>query len=173
MTREEYFGLYEAVYRLTDDVTPCRFDCGELCEKACCRDLSRGDKPSGMALLPGEKEYLLQKGCDGFEFFNGEDGEIVVCHGKCNRENRPFACRIFPYYADVSSGKIVLKKDLRAASVCPLLVDKTHKRKNIYFIRGIKRAVSLLLTCTDTADDIMRTADFIGSLYDFYAKTQI
>ena len=46
--------IYLQLYKLFDDVTPVPVDCGQLCDKACCK----GDD-SGMFLFPGEKEVLI------------------------------------------------------------------------------------------------------------------
>lgn len=170
MTKKE---LFDEVYRLTDSETSRKFDCGNLCGKKCCKNLSDGENASGMSLLPGEKEYLLSRSPVGFEFAKGKDGDILVCGGECVRHLRPFACRIFPYYADVSGGKITLKKDLRACSVCPLTALRARRRPNVFFAKNIKRAVRLLLSDSETAGDIIKTSDFVGGLYEFYSKLKI
>jgi len=46
--------LYKQVYKRLDDVTPLTVDCGELCDKLCCR----GDEESGMYLFPGKSVCL-------------------------------------------------------------------------------------------------------------------
>ena len=166
----KYFTLLEQAYSLTEKVTPRHFDCGKLCGAVCCRNLSHSTHSSGMLLLPLEREYLESKGVKDFAFEHTEDGDVLICDGKCNRQYRPFACRIFPYYADFHSDKIKLNKDLRAAGVCPLLIDRRYRRPNIFFIRNIKKAVKLLACESAYKNDFFKTSDFIDSLYDLYSK---
>lgn len=45
--------IYLQLYKLFDDVTPVPVDCGQLCDKACCKGDDRG-----MFLFPGEKEVF-------------------------------------------------------------------------------------------------------------------
>ena len=51
--------IYLQLYKLFDDITPVPVDCGQLCDKACCK----GDD-SGMFLFPGEKEVFNKNGHD-------------------------------------------------------------------------------------------------------------
>ena len=44
--------VYLQIYKLFDSCTPIKADCGQLCDKACCK----GDNDCGMYLFPGEKE---------------------------------------------------------------------------------------------------------------------
>ncbi len=166
----KYFKLLEQAYSLTDNVTPRRFDCGKLCGAVCCENLSHSTHSSGMLLLPYEKEFLESRSAKEFSFEHTEDGDILICNGKCNRNNRPFACRIFPYYACFKNNGILLKKDLRAAGVCPLLTNRSSRRPSIYFIRGMKKAVKLLASDSVYYKDFIKTSDFIDSLYDLYSK---
>lgn len=93
------FALYDRAYRLLDDVTPRRFNCGTLCGAACCHNLSKsGDTETGMLLLPFEKDYLQHAGAAGYSYLcdsNREEPDMLICSGLCDRRFRPFACRIF------------------------------------------------------------------------------
>ena len=156
-------------YSLLCEVTPRRFDCGTLCGSACCKDLSKGLSPSGMALLPHEKELLSES---GFEFGINDDGtDILICNSSCSRELRPFACRIFPYYVKIDGKNVSIGKDPRAAGICPLLLDRRHRRASVYFLRNAKRAVRLLSDEPDFCADLVKTSDFIESLYELSALT--
>lgn len=168
----KHFELLERAYSLTNNTTPCRFDCGTLCGAVCCNNLSLTDNNSGMHLLPYEKEYLQSKKANGYEYVPSEDGYMLDCGGKCIRDQRPFACRIFPYYAKFDGNSIIIKKDIRAASVCPLLTNEKTKRANIFFIRNMKKAIRILIENDDFYSDLKKTADFVDSLYDLYSKMQ-
>lgn len=171
MADNKYFEILENIYNLTDNTTPRRFDCGELCGKRCCGNLSKDSNKSGMTLLPYEKEFLLSKGAN-FSFEKSEDGDLLICDGNCKRELRPFACRIFPYYADFKDLSIRIKKDLRAASICPLLTTNIGKRADIYFLRSIKRSVRLLQKENCFADELTGISDFIEYLHELYKKME-
>lgn len=119
------FALYDRAYRLLDDVTPRRFNCGTLCGAACCHNLSKsGDTETGMLLLPFEKDYLQHAGAAGYSYLcdsNREEPDMLICSGLCDRRFRPFACRIFPCYAsffEVKNGKTALhvRPDPRAGA---------------------------------------------------------
>ena len=171
MLKQKYTEIFEKVYSLTDDVTPRSFDCGELCGKRCCSNLSDGTHQSGMALLPYEKDYLISKGAK-YEYEDNEDGDILICNGSCNRNLRPFACRIFPYYVDIRNNKINIKKDIRAVSICPLLFMNVRKRPNIYFLRNIRKATRILCAEKEIKNHFDSISGFIEYLYDLYAKME-
>lgn len=171
MSREKYFDILEKVYQLTNNTAPRSFDCGELCSKRCCYNLSKSENLSGMALLPYEKEFLTSKGAK-YSYDKNEDGDILVCDGGCDRNLRPFACRIFPYYIDILDDGIEIKKDLRAASVCPLLTNEISKRPSIYFLRSIKKAARLLMSEKVFRDELDGISGFIGYLHELYAKME-
>lgn len=171
MSYNKHFEILKKVYDLTSNTVPRRFDCGELCNKLCCQNLSTNDIPTGMNLLPHERDFLIYNGAE-YSYSATKDGDFVVCNGKCDRNLRPFACRIFPYYIKISENKILLKKDLRAANVCPLLYAEKNRRANIYFIRSIKKAARLLLKEKCYRDEFISISDFVEYLYDFYNKLE-
>lgn len=123
-----------------------------------------------MLLLPYEKEYLQKFANANYTYTKSGDTDILICSGKCDRNFRPFACRIFPYYANIENDKVSLKKDPRAALVCPLIVSRTHKRPSVYFIRNIKKAVNLLISDDEYKNDFSDMSDFVDSLYELYSK---
>ena len=71
---------------LIGERTPLRSDCGQLCGAACCQPDEDGQ--GGMYLFPGEEALLPGAG--------GDFAPIYTCDGRCAREERPLACRIFP-----------------------------------------------------------------------------
>lgn len=166
---ECYFELFDRAYSLLSDVTPRRFDCGTLCASRCCKDLRLcGREETGMLLLPHEKDYLMHLGADTFSFAEGEDSPILICDGKCDRKLRPFACRIFPYYAALWRPGMKIKPDIRAVGVCPLLIGRKYRRPSVYFIRNAKAAVRILSKCPEIRDDFLKTEAFIDELTELY-----
>ena len=168
--KDKQFELLMKAYKLTDNVTPQRFDCGKLCNAACCKNLSSLSEKTGMQLLPYEKAFLEINAENNYTYIKSGTTDVLICDGNCNRKFRPFACRIFPYYASVTDTKISLKKDPRAASVCPLLLSKVYKRPNIFFLRNMKRAIRLLVSVPEIQQDLVENSEFIDSLYELYSK---
>ena len=174
------FKLYDMAYRLLDEVTPRRYNCGSLCGAACCKNLSQNPDssavPTGMLLLPYEKDYLQHAGADGFAYLcdsSHTDADMLLCHGCCDRRFRPFACRIFPYYVsfDTKSEPLMrLRPDPRAVQICPLVSQRAVKRCTPRFIRHVKEAVRLLSHEPLIREDLHKTAEFLDAMYDFYGK---
>ena len=106
---------------LLSGLTPLKADCGRLCGGACCQ----GDEATGMLLFPGEE--ALYAHCAfarvlpaGFSL-GGQGVSLLVCQGRCERENRPIACRLFPLFLrfrEDGSTRVVM--DRRARALCPL-----------------------------------------------------
>lgn len=102
---------------ILENVTPLRTDCGRVCGARCCRSLE--GEETGMLLFPGEEEAYLEKP----EWTCRETGRgiLAVCPGRCDRSERPLACRIFPLLPVARNGEIRAAADERARKVCPLL----------------------------------------------------
>ena len=99
------------------NVTPLKKDCGRICGARCCRSLE--GEETGMLLFPGEAEAYAGK--DGWEIRQTARGDLLLCSGTCNREERPLSCRLFPMLPLIGDdGKIRVVTDLRARAVCPL-----------------------------------------------------
>ncbi|HPF56140.1 MAG TPA: hypothetical protein PLV03_06335 [Clostridiales bacterium] len=133
----DVFEIWEKAYALLDDLTPIQADCGELCNKQCCK----GGDEDGMILFPYEKEFL-----DGQRFlkFSEKDGfETAVCKGRCKREWRPMACRIYPFVPVFKGDSIEVQPDPRATYICPLVL---HGGEYIdpAFIQAVKEAFAVL-----------------------------
>lgn len=143
--------IYLQLYRLFDEVTPVSVDCGQLCKKACCK----GDD-SGMFLFPGEKEVfkLLNPNWakiedTDFTYTHNEktyNTPLLMCSGKCDRYQRPLACRIFPLtpYID-KEGKFDVIIDPRAKGICPLAKSFYREDFNDVFIKNIRKSFALLM----------------------------
>ena len=130
----DYEKLYEKIYKIMGELTPLKADCGQLCGSACCK----GDECTGMRLFPFEKSELPVK-----ELENGV--RLVVCEGKCQRDKRPLACRIFPFFPTVDEkGKVYVEADFRGARLCPLI---THSDEIIFdkrFFKALKKVGKIL-----------------------------
>ena len=99
------------------NVTPLKRDCGRICDARCCRPLE--GENTGMLLFPGEAEAYAGK--DGFEVRKTAQGDLLLCSGVCDRDERPLSCRLFPLLPVIGDdGKIRVVTDLRGKTVCPL-----------------------------------------------------
>ena len=130
---------------LLRELTPLKTDCGRLCGGACCE----GDEETGMLLFPGED--ALYESCAFARVIpadfalGGEDVKLFVCAGRCERDNRPLACRLFPLFLTFKDdGTTKLRIDRRANSVCPL-TDYGIKSLDPEFKQAARKAYDLLL----------------------------
>lgn len=155
------------------------FDCGRLCEKCCCRSDAAGE--NGMTLFPYEEE-IIPPSSDVFPYrvipsdAVRRDGKVLVCEGKCTRENRPLACRLFPLRIavktdpDTDEPYAVAEIDPRAGSVCPL-ADGGVQGMSREFVRAVEAAGNLLLRNTVQMQalyeeqDALNRADFLGGQF--------
>ena len=134
-----------AARELLNHLTPLKTDCGRLCQGACCQ----GDEATGMLLFPGEE--ALYENCafarvvpTGFSL-GGTPAQLLVCSGRCDRKNRPLACRLFPLFLKFREDQTpVLRMDARARAVCPL-TDYGMKALDPEFRQAARRAYDLLL----------------------------
>ncbi len=107
---------------LLDTLTPLRQDCGALCGAACCQPDAEAD--SGMYLFPGEA--ALYATADWARVLptrwvvDGAPVPLLVCEGRCPRDQRPLSCRLFPLAPRIQNGVLTLRMDPRARPVCPL-----------------------------------------------------
>jgi hypothetical protein len=157
--------LYKKAYRMLENSTPLRFDCGLVCNKKCCS----GDNDNGMHLYPGEE--ILQQN-SGFlsvrkEPFGDSDVLFGVCNDSCIRKLRPLSCRIFPYapYIDLS-GRLSIIEDPRAKYLCPLLSDEVEIKLNRMFKRDIIRVFRILVR----DEEIKGYIHTLSKVLDEYAR---
>ncbi len=130
---------------LLETLTPLKTDCGRLCQGACCQ----GDEETGMLLFPGEA--ALYEDCSfarvipaGFSL-GGAPAQLLVCEGRCERANRPLACRLFPLFLTFKGGGVTkMKMDVRAKAVCPL-TDYGIKALDPEFKQAARKAYDILL----------------------------
>ena len=134
-----------AARALLECLTPLKTDCGRLCAAACCQ----GDAQTGMLLFPGEE--TLYDGCTFADILpldyalGSTEAKLLVCKGRCERENRPLACRLFPLFLKFKEdGTTKLRMDVRAKAVCPL-TDYGIKSLDPQFKQAARKAYDLLL----------------------------
>lgn len=108
--------LLEEVRKILEDVTPLKTDCGRVCGGACCRSLE--GETTGMLLFPGEED--LYEEAEGFSMQPVPGGLLLICSGRCDRRERPLACRLFPLLPLLREDGIRVAVDARARAVCPL-----------------------------------------------------
>lgn len=142
--------VYLQLYRLFDNKTPIKADCGKLCNKACCM----GDE-GGMYLFPGEKKVFnmlnpkwAKVDISDFTYeynLKVKKVPILFCNGDCDRYQRPLACRIFPLtpYLDKDKNlKIII--DPRAKSICPLSNGMDISEYDPTFLKNIQKSFNIL-----------------------------
>ncbi len=157
-----------SAYSLLEDITPVKYDCGSLCGSLCCQNNGKDGETLGMWLLPFEREVL--KSYEDFTFSSANDGtETVFCKGKCDRRRRPFACRIYPYYAHISGSfggrtRISIKTDPRARLSCPIAARDSYIRPSIEFVACAKAAVRILMKDETIKKDLIEISDFLSEI---------
>jgi len=138
MNMETILRAYEAI----GDKTPMHTDCGALCSAACCETDSDGQ--GGVCLLPGEETQ--PEGISWGKIVHDEqmNAPMLMCTDFCDREKRPFLCRIFPLCPVIGkSGKWTVRMDARARSVCPLSRAGLNGL-DPDFVRGCAKAVRII-----------------------------
>ncbi len=174
MKKTSKHELLQLAYAQTDKCSLLNYDCAVLCGGICCKSHAVDrDVTGGMSLLPEESKLCNFAGA---EVKNCADGDILVCSGKCDRQLRPFMCRIFPYYAKITlstknqRSKISLLPDPRAFGMCPVARKSKKVRTSIYFRRYTKRAVRILLQDEDFKNEFLKHSEFSDNLYQLYAR---
>lgn len=166
--------IYLQLYKLFDNSTPLKIDCGKLCKKACCS----GDD-SGMLLFPGEDsvynlfepEWSKIDKTDMTYSYAGKEynTKILFCNGDCNRFQRPLACRIFPLTPYINkAGELEVIVDPRAYQVCKLARLMTIDEFDKEFVKNIKRAFSLLIKNKKIYEYMKIYSEYIDDYKRFY-----
>ena len=135
-------------------LTPLKSNCGKLCGGACCQPSPDDDGENGMLLLPYEETFYAEP-IEGMPFHLADDdtlfegGKRFICEGKCVREHRPLACRIFPLRMRVETQgeavSVVPEIDPRAWCVCPLLEMGGMRAMSQDFVNAVKEAGDILV----------------------------
>jgi len=166
--------VYLQLYRLFDNITPIKADCGKLCDKRCCEG-----SDSGMYLFPYEEkvyEFLkpdwIEIEASDFTYeYNGEKKTVplAVCSGNCDRYQRPLACRIFPLtpYID-DDGKLDVMIDPRARSICPLSVSLDLDDYDRAFVKNVKKAFKLLCKNKEVNAFMQVYSDYLKEYSKFF-----
>lgn len=132
----------QRAYAAIGDQTPMEADCGALCSAACC--FTDSDEQGGVNLLPGEEALLA--GINWGEIHRDPHMNVpmLMCKDMCDRELRPFLCRIFPLCPVIGkSGRWTVRMDARARAMCPLVRGGLNGL-NPEFVRGCVKAVRIL-----------------------------
>ncbi len=144
---------------MLDKVTPLSYDCGSLCNNACCRGeaFARPDD-CYIYLLPGEMEYLKQNGTKlaierdraADHLLPGSWGEYVYiarCSGpgSCERSYRPLQCRTFPLLPRIDEdGELKMCLcDIELPYRCPFV--EGEEVPSAEFVRTAYEAWSILI----------------------------
>ncbi|HNX13466.1 MAG TPA: hypothetical protein PK854_00195 [Oscillospiraceae bacterium] len=156
----DYSEIWERAYALLDKLTPIKADCGELCKKRCCK----GNDEDGMILFPYEKEFLI--GQRSLTFSQKDGFDTAVCKGRCKREWRPLACRIYPFVPVFKNETIVAQPDPRATYICPLIL---HGVEYIdpEFIHSVKEAFVILEELPGFSDFMMQYDEMLDEYRKF------
>ena len=94
-----------------------------------------------MLLFPGEEEAYLEK--PGWTVRETPAGLLAVCPGRCERSERPLACRIFPLLPVLREDGVKAAADQRARAVCPLL-RQGIRGMNPAFAEAVREAGRIL-----------------------------
>lgn len=122
------------------DVTPLKQDCGRTCGARCCRPLE--GEETGMLLFPGEAEAYQDRA--GWKILKTGQGDLAVCSGSCERDERPLSCRLFPLLPlPGHGGGIRVVIDLRARAVCPL-ARQGKQAMDPAFVDAVREAGEIL-----------------------------
>ncbi len=165
--------IYLQLYRLFDNSTPIKADCGKLCNSLCCD----GDD-CGMYLFPGEIEVykLLSPAWAKIEksdFFYDFDGKqynvpLLMCDGNCSRFERPLACRIFPLTPYIKNGKLEIIVDPRAKRLCPLANGLLPEDFDRDFTDNVKKAFVLLMKNSHIRQYMKEYSLYLDDFLKFY-----
>lgn len=162
--------LYKIAYRYLSDVTPLKIDCGSLCRRACCN----GDSETGMHLFPGEEILQIKHTHISIKAINNKADNaparhLAVCNSSCLRSLRPLSCRIFPLVPYLTSnGRLEIKMDPRAFSMCPLARHSSIEELNRIFIMRVRKVFQLLLKDRDIYDYVV----YLSELQDEFENLQ-
>lgn len=153
----------ERVYEALGDLTPLLTDCGALCGAACCAADEEDDTLCGVALLSAEAERLKDVSWAKIEHDPHMDAPMLMCTGPCDRELRPWLCRIFPL-CPTDSGKRV-RMDTRARPVCPL-TRSGLRGLDQDFVRGVARSAKVLCEYDEGAAFLEKWAEIESRFRD-------
>lgn len=141
--------LFDEAFRIIGRTTPLQADCGQLCDRNCCK----GDGRTGMLLFPNEKTTL--------RVIEENGKRLAVCDGTCNRDERPLGCRIFPFFPVFDGKKIKAVPDYRGIGVCPMIAHRDEIIFSRRFLRRVERVGELLIQDAECAKFMRQAAEEI------------
>ncbi|MFZ5648491.1 MAG: hypothetical protein ACOY30_12820 [Bacillota bacterium] len=116
-----------------------------------------------MYLFPGEEAmypaggpwYTIMESEGGVEHFTGNKPLILNCRGRCHREKRPLACRLFPLapYLD-PEGNLNIVLDDDALLMCPLVRQGEPEAIDPDFREAVRRVWVDLLQDSSVRDTV-------------------
>lgn len=166
--------IYKEAYRLLENVTPLKVDCGQLCSGACCYS---EDEEAGMYLYPGEQcmyetvdtPWLKIERSAFLYGASDKAAPIAICDGTCDRALRPLSCRIFPlipYLKEGGKPEIII--DPRAKSMCPLAQTFFMSDFEPEFVRRVKLVFGVLLKNKEIRDFIIEQSYVLDEVEQFF-----
>lgn len=168
--------IYKEAWRILENLTPLKVDCGQLCSGACCDD--GGHEDAGMYLFYKEEsmyknmpEYLR---VEESEFLYGDEDEralIAMCTGRCERNMRPLACRIFPLAPYKKEGEpLRIIMDPRARSVCPLAKAVSIDELDERFVRAVRLIFLVLMKNKKIKDFVIELSYLMDEVAEFFKE---
>ena len=130
----------EEARTLLAEVTPLRSDCGRVCGARCCASME--GEETGMLLFPGEEDEY--EDAEGWRIIPAGREMLIICSGKCDRMDRPLACRMFPLLPIPKEEGIAVRVDERARAVCPL-AKQGKRAMDPAFAEAVRRAGEILM----------------------------
>lgn len=155
--------LYQKAYSFFEGVTPLEYDCGTLCEGACCR----GDSRRGMYLFPGEEDMFPGQADAWYDISEtsiflstGHTVKLLTCRGECPREERPLSCRLFPLMPYLTDDDLVeLRLDPKGMSICPIGQKNDEYTIDDSFIDAAYDALEVLVRDEEVLEFISLLSD--------------
>jgi len=152
--------MYERIFRILSDLTPLRADCGLLFGGACCK----GDDNTGMRLFPHEESPFKVKS-------DPSGVRLAVCAGSCDRNKRPLACRIFPFFPTIDErGRIFVEKDYRAQLLCPMIEHSDELVFDPSFFKALKKIGKILSKDEECREFLYQTTEEIDLYRAFLSR---
>lgn len=150
--------MYDIINEIMGNLTPLTVDCGVLCGGACCK----GDSNTGMRLFPFEESSLDIKHID-------DNHKLVVCNGECIRNQRPLACKIFPFFPTIDDdGKIYVEFDYRAYRLCPMIEHSDELLFDPDFLDAVEKVGYILAQDDDCREFLYDCTEEIDTYFSFY-----
>ena len=156
----------ERARELLRDVVPLDKDCGQVCGARCCLPSAES---TGMLLFPGEETLSAEA---GFTLTPADGGVLLTCGGRCDRDRRPLACRMFPLFPlyDEQTGRIRVVYDPRGFRLCPLVSECAHVPLRRDFVRAVRRAGRVLMQDPACAAFLRAQGEEIRNLMRFFPE---